>query len=229
MTDSIEMLKTQHHHSLALLRKLAEFLKTGVPFGMRIDASIDRKLETALRNAQDGNLTIALIGGFSEGKTSIAAAWLGRLEIDSMRISQEESSDAVTLYNIGNDMVLVDTPGLFGYKEKVCEESGKVEAYKDITRRYVSEAHLVLYIMNSINPVKDSHREELIWLFRSLNLLPRTVFVLSRFDEVADVEEEARIQGESGYQAVQCHISSAPVDRPHGRRGILPIHRRCSR
>jgi GTP-binding protein EngB required for normal cell division len=190
MTDSLETLKTQHHHSLALLRKLAEFLKTGAPFGMRLDASLDRKLETALRNAQDGKLTIALIGGFSEGKTSIAAAWLGRLETGSMRISQEESSDAVSLYNIDDDMVLVDTPGLFGYKEKVGEESGKIEAYKDITRRYVSEAHLVLYVMNSTNPVKDSHREELTWLFRTLNLLPRTVFVLSRFDEVADVEDE---------------------------------------
>jgi hypothetical protein len=37
--------------------------------------------------------------------------------------SQEESSDAVSLYNIGDDMVLVDTAGLFGYKEKVGEES----------------------------------------------------------------------------------------------------------
>ena len=87
-------------------------------------------------------------------------------------------------------MVLVDTPGLFGYKEKVGEGSGKIEAYKDITRRYVSEAHLVLYVMNSTNPVKDSHREELTWLFRTLNLLSRTVFALSRFDEVADVEDE---------------------------------------
>lgn len=28
------------------------------------------------------------------------------------------------------------------------------------------------------------------WLFRELNLLPRTIFVLSRFDEVADIEDE---------------------------------------
>lgn len=190
MTDPLEILKTRHHRSLVLLRKLVEFLKSGVPFGMRVDENIDRKLETALRNAQGGKLTIALIGGFSEGKTSIAAAWLGRLDTRSMQISQEESSDAVRLYDISNDMVLVDTPGLFGYKERVGEESGKIDAYKDITRRYVSEAHLVLYVMNSTNPVKDSHREELTWLFRTLNLLPRTVFVLSRFDEVADVEDE---------------------------------------
>jgi GTP-binding protein EngB required for normal cell division len=190
MTDSLETLKTQHQNTLALLQRLTEFLKTGAAFGLRVDTTLNRKIEKALRNAQDGKLTIALIGGFSEGKTSIAAAWLGRLETGSMRISQEESSDAVSLYDIDGDMVLVDTPGLFGYKEKFGEESRKIEAYKDITRRYVSEAHLVLYVMDPTNPVKDSHREELNWLFRTLNLLPRTVFVLSRFDEVADVEDE---------------------------------------
>lgn len=54
----------------------------------------------------------------------------------------------------------------------------------------MSEAHLVLYVMNSTNPIKESHKEDLQWLFRTFNLLPRTVFVLSRFDEIADVEDE---------------------------------------
>ena len=54
----------------------------------------------------------------------------------------------------------------------------------------MSESHLVLYVMNSTNPIKASHKEDLQWLFRQLNLLPRTVFVLSRFDEVADVEDD---------------------------------------
>jgi len=44
--------------------------------------------------------------------------------------------------------------------------------------------------MNSTNPIKESHKADLEWLFRTLNLLERTVFVLSRFDEVADVEDE---------------------------------------
>ena len=58
----------------------------------------------------------------------------------------------------------------------------------------MSEAHLVLYVMNSANPIKESHAEDLKWLFRTLNLLPRTVFVLSRFDDVADVAEETDFQ-----------------------------------
>ncbi|MNM89563.1 hypothetical protein D3C81_1017960 [compost metagenome] len=58
----------------------------------------------------------------------------------------------------------------------------------------MSESHLVLYVMNSTNPVKESHKDDLTWLFRTLDLLPRTIFVLSRFDEVADVEDEQDYQ-----------------------------------
>ena len=88
----------------------------------------------------------------------------------------------------------MDTPGLFGFKERIDADTGAIERYKDITEKRVSEAHLVLYVMGSANPIKESHREELVWLFRTLNLLPRTVFVLSRFDEVADVEDEGEYQ-----------------------------------
>jgi hypothetical protein len=107
-----------------------------------------------------------------------------------MNISQQESSNEVRVYEVGDSFMLIDTPGLFGFKEKFNADLQEMEKYKDITRKYVSEAHLVLYVMNSTNPIKESHKEELNWLFRILNLLPRTVFVLSRFDEVADVEDD---------------------------------------
>ncbi|GAA8116491.1 hypothetical protein HpBT107_08870 [Helicobacter pylori] len=79
-------------------------------------------------------------------------------------------------------MELVDTPGLFGFKEKE-HDIGKIERYKDITKKYVSEAHLILYALNPSNPIKESHKDDLNWLFRTLNLLSRTIFVISRFDE----------------------------------------------
>ncbi len=131
---------------------------------------------------------MALVGGFSEGKTSIAAAWIDRLD-KSMKIDHKESSDEVKIYDIDNEMELVDTPGLFGFKEKEYD-SGKIERYKDITKKYVSEAHLILYALNPSNPIKDSHKDDLNWLFRTLNLLSRTIFVISRFDEEADIEDE---------------------------------------
>lgn len=111
-----------------------------------------------------------------------------------MNISQQESSNEVKVYEVGDDFVLIDTPGLFGFKEQYNADTQTIEKYKDITRKYVSEAHLILYVMNSTNPIKESHADELNWLFRTLDLLPRTVFVLSRFDEVADVEDEQDYQ-----------------------------------
>ncbi|GAA8894580.1 50S ribosome-binding GTPase [Helicobacter pylori] len=112
------------------------------------------------------------------------AAWIERLD-KSMKIDHQESSDAVKIYNIDNEIELVDTPGLFGFKKKTTGEH-----YKDITKKYVSEAHLILYALNPSNPIKESHKDDLNWLFRTLNLLSRTIFVISRFDEEADIEDE---------------------------------------
>ncbi len=69
-------------------------------------------------------------------------------------------------------------------------DSSTIECYKDITKKYISEAHLILYALNPSNPIKDSHKDDLNWLFRTLNLLARTIFVIIRFDEEADIEDE---------------------------------------
>lgn len=191
MKTVIDAFKAQQAKACAILNKLVDFLKQGEEAGVYIDSALEEKLKQSI--AGNEKLKVALIGGFSEGKTSIAAAWLGKLKSD-MNISHQESSHTVAIYDVSDDMTLIDTPGLFGYKEKFNADTGEQEKYKDITRNYVSEAHLVLYVMNSTNPLKESHRSELNWLFRELNLLPRTVFVLSRFDEVADVADEEDYQ-----------------------------------
>lgn len=129
-------------------------------------------------------LKVALVGGFSEGKTSIVAAWLGQFDKETMKINQSESSDEVEKYEF-DDLELVDTPGLFGFKE-----TSDNQKYKDITEKYVSESNIILYVMNSANPIKESHKALLQWLFKDLDLLTRTVFVLSRFDEVTDIEDK---------------------------------------
>lgn len=189
MEATINTFNTQKDSTLNILNQLHDFLLQGEELGINIDSSLVNKLDTAIKSLSDENLKIALIGGFSEGKTSIAAAWMEKLDQSTMNISQQESSDAVSIYNVSNGLQLIDTPGLFGFKEKINADSSAIEKYKDITKKYVSEAHLVLYVMNSTNPIKDSHQDDLQWLFRTLNILPRTVFVLSRFDEIADVED----------------------------------------
>jgi len=195
MQQTMQAFKERQAATLKTLRELQEFLDRGAAFGVATDPTIRAKLDNAVRDAANGKLRVALVGGFSEGKTAIAAAWLERLDKSTMKISQQESSNAVTVYDAG-DCELVDTPGLFGFKEEINAETGAVEQFKEMTRKFVSESHLVIYVMDPANPVKDSHRDELNWLFRTLGLLPRTVFVLSRFDAVADVGDEQEYQQE---------------------------------
>lgn len=191
MENTLDAFKAQQSKSLEVLKKLQEFLQQGAEVGVPIDPSLKHKLDTAMQTVAGEKLKVALVGGYSDGKTSIAAAWMERLDKSTMNISHQESSNEVRIYDVGSDFVLIDTPGLFGFKEQVNAETNAIEKYKDITKKYVSEAHLILYVMDPTNPIKQSHQDDLMWLFRTLNLLPRTVFVLSRFDEVADVEDDA--------------------------------------
>ncbi len=186
--ETLEQFKKNQERNQKNLQKLLDFVHTGEEYGIKIEESLKDKIRNAMENVADQKLKVALVGGFSEGKTSIAAAWIDRLD-ESMKIDHKESSDAVKIYDIDNEMELVDTPGLYGFKEKITD-SGKIERYKDITKKYVSEAHLILYALNPSNPIKDSHKDDLNWLFRTLNLLSRTIFVISRFDEEADIEDE---------------------------------------
>lgn len=193
MTDTVKTYQDKQDKLIQVLNKLNEFVKQGNQFGLDLPKEMHTKLNNAIQTVQGEKLKIALVGGFSEGKTSIAAAWIGKLDKSSMKISAAESSNEVKVYDIDDDCVLIDTPGLYGYKEQENNDF-EIEKYKDITKKYVSEAHIILYVMNSKNPIKESHKDDLIWLFKDLNLLPRTVFVLSRFDEVADVEDEKEYQ-----------------------------------
>ncbi len=188
MNETLEQFKANQKRNQANLKKLLDFIHTGEKYGIHIEESLKDKIRNAMENVAGQKLKVALVGGFSEGKTSIAAAWIDRLD-ESMKIAHQESSDAVKIYSIDDEIELVDTPGLFGFKEKITD-SGKIERYKDITKKYVSEAHLILYALNPSNPIKESHKDDLNWLFRTLNLLSRTIFVISRFDEEADIEYE---------------------------------------
>ncbi|WRD49626.1 50S ribosome-binding GTPase [Helicobacter pylori] len=188
MNETLEQFKRNQKRNQENLKKLLDFIHTGEKYGIHIEESLKDKIRNAMKDVAGQKLKVALVGGFSCGKTSIAAAWIERLD-KSMKIDHQESSDEVKIYDIDNEIELVDTPGLFGFEKKE-HDSGKIERYKDITKKYVSEAHLILYALNPSNPIKESHKDDLNWLFRTLNLLARTIFVISRFDEEADIEDE---------------------------------------
>lgn len=137
------------------------------------------KVEALKASIQSGKLKIALVGAFSDGKTSTVAGFLGHAD-SNMKIAEEESSDEVIEYapqNIDADVppcVFVDTPGLFGQK------------FSSVTENYISEAHVILYIVAATNPLKDSHKETVAWLMNKLKKFDNTIFVINRMDDVCD-------------------------------------------
>ena len=187
--ETLKLFNKKKEEVFKMLSNLLSVLKEGKELGVDIEPEYITKIEKSIDENENKKLKVVLIGGFSEGKTSIAAAWLEEYDKNKMKIAMTESTDDIREYNIGN-INLVDTPGLFGFKE-----TANKEKYKDITKKYISEANIVLYVMNSDNPIKESHKEEIQWLFKDLNLLPRTVFILSRFDNVADIEDDNDYNG----------------------------------
>ncbi len=185
---TIDIFKEKQEQTIEILNRLINFINKGEKLGIAINQEFIEKIKNGIQATKEKKLKVALIGGFSEGKTSVAAAWSEHYDKSTMLINQSESSDQIRVYSL-KDFDLIDTPGLFGLKETKDRQK-----YKDVTKKYVSEANLILYVMNPNNPVKESHKEELNYFFKELNLLSRTVFVLSRFDEEADIEDEEDYQ-----------------------------------
>lgn len=165
-----------------------QLITDGMQFGLSLAPQLD-KLKDYL-NGQDGTIKIVLLGSFSDGKTSVIAGMLGEVE-ENMKIDSDESSDELSFYHIkalGKDFEVVDTPGLFGTKEK--EVDGEQVRFSEITERYISEAHIVIYVTNPQNTLKDSHRIIIKRVLRDFNKLDSTIFVINKMDQAADMEDE---------------------------------------
>ncbi|GAA7916248.1 hypothetical protein COL4_01120 [Helicobacter pylori] len=117
MNETLEQFKKNQKRNQENLKKLLDFVHAGEEYGIKVEESLKDKIHNAMENVAGQKLKVALVGGFSEGKTSIAAAWIERL-YKSMKIDHQESSDEVKIYDIDNEIELVDTPGLFGFKKK---------------------------------------------------------------------------------------------------------------
>jgi len=172
------------------LGKLEEMLNELEEVGVDVsDSKI--KISDALKTIDSDVLRIALLGAFSDGKTSVIAAWLGRI-MDDMKIDMDESSDRLAIYKpegLPDKCEIVDTPGLFGDKERTID--GAQVMYEDLTKRYISEAHLIFYVVDATNPLKESHNDIARWILRDLNKLSSTIFVINKMDEVTDLSEES--------------------------------------
>lgn len=174
------------------INQLVPLLKKGETLGLKL-GDVTQKVNDVLKNQSKGILQIVLLGSFSDGKTSTIAGLLGKKTSD-MKIDQAESSDELTYYHldgIDKNYVIVDTPGLFGTKER--EVDGTNMKYSDITRKCISNANLLIYVCDAVNPIKESHIPSLRLVLRTFGKLDSTIFVLNKMDEagvdMADDEE----------------------------------------
>lgn len=186
--EQLKQFEVEKQTAINTLQQLKEVLTELGSVGIDVSADI-QKLESALNVIKDDVLRIALLGAFSDGKTSVIAAWLGKIMAD-MKIDMDESSDRLAVYRpegLPEKCEIVDTPGLFGDKQK--EDNGHQIMYEDITRNYISEAHLILYVVDATNPLKESHNQIAHWVLRDLNKLSSTVFIINKMDEVTDLSD----------------------------------------
>lgn len=89
MNETLKQFKENQKRNQENLEKLLDFVKTGEKYGIKTEESFKAKINNAIQSAADQKLMVALVGGFSEGKTSIAAAWIERLD-KSMKINHQE-------------------------------------------------------------------------------------------------------------------------------------------
>jgi GTPase SAR1 family protein len=187
--------------------------------GMNVDDDI-QKIEKAILDIESDTLRIALVGAYSDGKTSVIAGWLGQV-MPNMKIDIDESSDRLAIYhpdNLPEKCEIIDTPGLFGDKERSVDGEKAVVKYGDITKKYLSEAHLIFYVVDVTNPLKDSHKETVRWILRDLNKLSSTIFVINKMDEVADLRDaddfnnQAAIKKDNLRGKLQRFVELSPVE-----------------
>lgn len=199
----------QSENNIERLRQLQSIVEQGQELGLEL-SDVAEKIKSAIRSARAGKTRIVMLGSFSDGKTSAVAGMLGELH-DSMKIDVAESSDEITVYQLsplpageglGEGLQFVDTPGLFGTKEK--EIDGQQIRCSEITRRYISEAEVVVYVCDAVLPLKDSHKESLRLVLRDFKKLPVTIFVINKMDEAGtdmndeeDYQERAAVKRET--------------------------------
>ena len=180
-----------------------------------------KKIDATIEDIKNDTFSIVLVGAFSDGKTSVVAGWLNE-KLDNMKIDSDESSDEILKYNptlLPKGCQIVDTPGLFGDKTR-SDESGAKVVLSDLTKKYISEANVILYVVSAKNPIKDSHKACVKWILNDLNKLATTIFVINKMDEVADLTDEEEFEKKKKIKIdtlrkkiLECGISQEDADK----------------
>lgn len=195
MFEYVDYLSNKKELISKMTRVKEHFLQLG-EFDIDVAEAVE-KLDSAIDSIHDDALSIVLVGAFSDGKTSVVAGWLNE-EFDNMKIDSDESSDEILKYtptSLPDGCKIVDTPGLFGNKVGSGKQGNQI-VLSDMTKKYISEANVILYVVTAKNPVKDSHQSCIRWILNDLNKLSSTIFVINRMDDVVDLTDEEEFESQ---------------------------------
>jgi len=200
------------HEKEMILNKLREIqavfdeIKETIGMNESLYNDINQKILTGIEKVKDEKFHISFFGAFSDGKSSILSAITKSLDIP---IAPEPTTDKVEVYEHG-DYFLVDTPGLFAKDLTIHDEK---------TKRYISEADVIIYVVDAINPIKESHLQTIEWLMKDLNKIDATIIVINKMDTVVDLEDNQYFQK-------VCKIKKDEVKKIlHGELGIEKFDR----
>jgi len=138
------------------------------------------KIKKAIEELNNDKIKIVFFGGFSDGKSTILAALTENLSIE---IAPEPTTDKIQTYTY-KDFILVDTPGLFS--ENI--------PHDEKTKKFISEADLIIFTTNAINPLKESQHKVIKWLLKDLDKISQTIFVINKLDTIANIYSEKDFQ-----------------------------------
>lgn len=173
MNQSFSEIKEEIISTLKNFYSKVEIIENRFGFDL---SEIKQKITNAIANIENKKFTIALFGAFSDGKSSILSALARRFDI---KIAPSPTTDSISEYPYG-DYLLIDTPGLFS----------QYLIHDEITKKKISEANVIIYTVDSVNPLKESQHPTIQWLLKDLAKADATIFVINKMDEIADLEDE---------------------------------------
>ncbi|RKZ23641.1 hypothetical protein DRQ18_00095 [bacterium] len=145
-------------------------------------SELKEKIKKGIDNLEKKRFIIACFGAFSDGKTSLLTMIMHKLgipyDIEDMLISPEPTTDRIHYYQ-SRDYLLVDTPGMFS--EKILHE--------EKTKKFISEANVVLYVVSQENPLKESTHKVIKWVMQDIGKADCTIFVINKMDKIADMDD----------------------------------------
>lgn len=145
---------------------------------LNLDCSdLTNKIEDVIKNLKAEKFIIVFFGAFSDGKSTVLSSLIKDLNI---KIDPAPSTDKIKPYPY-EDFLIVDTPGLYSDQMEHDEES----------LSYISNSNLVLYTVDPVNPLKESHHKTVKWLLSEINKTESTIFVINKMDEVSDLENNS--------------------------------------